>query len=204
MEPNDSAESQKALLTDPVFMRELRTQMFGYASVKLDDASLAEDAVQEALISAFKYIRSFGGRSALKTWVFAILKNKIADALRKKMRQAEVSQLLREDEENPDFSELFDQHGVWRHDERPAAWIGPESAVRERDFWQVFEACLKHLPGEQARVFMCREFVGMETQEICDSVGITVSNLHVMLYRARMRLRECLENKWFLEGESTC
>ena len=204
METAASATSQQALLADPVFLRDLRAQMLKFAIVKLGDASLAEDTVQEALIGAFKNIGTFGGRAALKTWVFAILKNKCADALRRKKRPTEANDLLRLDEEDADLGELFDVNGVWRRDERPTAWGSPEVAAREKDFWQVFEACLEHLPGQQAKVFMCREFVGMDSQEICDVVGISSSNLHVMLYRARLRLRECLENNWFLQGEPTC
>ena len=204
MVTNDADASELALLADPVFLRDLRTRMLQFASVKLGDVSQAEDAVQEALIGAFKNVRSFGGRAALKTWVFAILKNKIADTLRQKSRLTEANHLLRRDEENADFAELFDQNGVWRRDERPTAWGSPEVAAREKDFWQVFEACLEHLPGQQARVFMSREFVGMDSEEICAVAGISISNLHVMLYRARLRLRECLENNWFLEGNSKC
>lgn len=204
MGTNDSTERHQVLLDDPAFLRDLRAQMLRFATVKLGDASLAEDAVQEALIAAFKYIRSFDGRSALKTWVFAILKNKIIDALRKKQKLAEVDLLLQHGGEDSDLEKPFDQNGAWRHDQRPTDWGGPELATRNQDFWRVFEACLEHLPGQQAMVFMYREFVGMDSQEICDVVGISVSNLHVILYRARMRLRECLENNWFLEGESTC
>ncbi len=200
MVTSDSATP--APLADPVFLQGLRRQMLKFATLQLSDASLAEDVVQEALIGALKNVRSFGGRAALKTWVFAILKNKIADALRQKKRLTEANHLLRRDEEEADLGELFDQNGVWRRDERPTAWCNPEAAAREKDFWQVFEACLQHLPGQQARVFMSREFVGMDSEEICEALGISSSNLHVMLYRARLRLRECLENNWF--GDSKC
>ena len=51
---------------------------------------------------------------------------------------------------------------------------------------------------------MMREFVELETEEICESLGLSVSNLHVILHRARLRLRECMENNWFIEGECAC
>lgn len=204
MGTEDRTESHQVLLGDPDFLRDLRAQMLKFATVKLGDASLAEDVVQEALIAAFKFIQSFDGRSALKTWVFAILKNKIIDALRKKQQLSEVDLLLHHGDDNSDLEKPFDQNGAWQHDQRPKDWGGPELVARDQDFWRVFEACLEHLPGQHAMVFMYREFIGMESKEICDVVGIGVSNLHVILYRARMRLRECLENNWFLEGESTC
>ena len=185
-------------LTDDAFLNDLRQQMIKFAILQLRDKDMAEDAVQEALIGALKNVKSFDGRAALKTWVFAILKNKIIDVLRQKKRLINVSDLLRKDDEDGDILALFDQKGMWRLDERPADWGDPEVTLRERDFWRVFEACLEGLPPKQARVFMMREFIELETDEICATVEITVSNLNVMLHRARLRLRECLENKWYV------
>lgn len=193
-----------SLLSDDAFLSDLRRQMLRFATMQLSDAHLAEDAVQEALIGALKNASSFGRRSALKTWVFAILKNKIADTLRRKQRLVDASSLLREDEEEEDFSALFDAKGHWHMDDRPATWGSPELTLREGQFWKVFEACLDNLPGNQARVFMMREFIELDTSEICATVGVTVTNLNVMLHRARLRLRECLEDRWFLEGEESC
>jgi RNA polymerase sigma-70 factor (ECF subfamily) len=191
------------LLYDAEFVANLREQMHRFATLQLSDAHLAEDAVQEALVGALKNLKSFGGRAAFKNWVFAILKHKIADILRSKMRTVNASSLLHEQEEQEDLSELFDHRGMWQTDERPAAWANPEECLRSGQFWQIFEVCLTHLPGHQARVFMMREFVELDSDEICSAVDISTSNLNVMLHRARLRLRECLENRWFLEGETT-
>ncbi len=195
---------ETSVLTDTVFLNELRRQMLKFATLQLSDSHLAEDAVQEALIGALKNAKSFAGRAALKTWVFAILKNKIADVLRQKQRLVDASSLLREDEEKEDFSELFDQKGFWQKDERPANWGNPQDSLHQNQFWKVFEICLEGLPGNQARVFMMKEFVELDSQEICATVGISTSNLNVMLHRSRLRLRECLENSWFIKGERAC
>lgn len=199
-----AASESSSLLADTGFLESLRRQMLKFATLQLSDANLAEDAVQEALIGALRNARTFAGRAALKTWVFAILKNKIADILRQKQRTIDASSLLREDEEEEDFSSLFNQKGFWQADQRPGAWPHPEEALREGEFWLVFETCLENLPGNQARVFMMREFVELDSQEICETVGVSISNLHVMLHRARLRLRECLEDRWFLAGEQPC
>ena len=190
-----------SILTDPAFLNDLRRQMIKFATLQLSNSHAAEDAVQEALVGALKNAKSFAGRAALKTWVFAILRNKIADTLRQKMRMVDASSLLREDEEGEDFAELFDHRGHWQADERPATWGSPQDALHQNQFWKVFEICLEGLPGNQARVFMMKEFIELETAEICTTVGITTTNLNVMLHRSRMRLRECLENKWFVKGE---
>lgn len=183
--------------TDPVFLEDLRRQMLKFATLQLRDAHLAEDAVQEALIGAMKNASSFNRTASLKTWVFAILKNKIADTFRQRQRLVEASRLMTADQEEEDLDELFDRKGFWQADERPGKWNGADTAVEDAQFWRIFEACLENLPGKQARVFMMREFVEMESHEVCEAVGITVSNLNVILYRARLRLRECLENRWF-------
>src|SRR3546814_19317523 len=93
-----SISANTSLLADTEFLESLRRQMHKFATLQLSDAHLAEDAVQEALIGALKNANSFGGRAALKTWVFGILKNKIADVLRQKQRMVDASSLLHEDE----------------------------------------------------------------------------------------------------------
>lgn len=199
-ETSDNGSNNRNL-TDPAFLKELRGQMLKFAILQLSDSQLAEDAVQEALIGALKNARSFNRRAALKTWVFAILKNKIADMLRQRHRLVEASRLLHDDQDEENLDMLFNTKGFWQPDERPAAWSAPAESVKSEHFWRVFETCLSDLPENQARLFMMREFLELESNEICETQRITTSNLHVMLYRARLRLRECLENHWFLEGE---
>ncbi len=193
-----------SVLTDTEFLEALRRQMHKFATLQLSDSHLAEDAVQEALMGALKNAKSFTGRSALKTWVFAILKNKIADVLRQKQRLVFASSLMHEDEDSEDFSELFDAGGHWQSDGKPVSWGNPQDALHQGQFWKVFEICLENLPGKQGRVFMMKEFVELDASEICVEVNITVSNLNVLLHRARLRLRECLENRWFTQGGQAC
>jgi len=197
-ERDNEAATSGELLADPAYIEELRRQMVKFAQLQLSDGHAAEDAVQEALVGAMAGVKRFAGRAALKTWVFAILKNKIADALRQKQRLIDASSLLREGEEEEDFSELFDKRGHWRSSESPVPWREPEDAFSQGQFWTVFEACLEGLPAKQARIFMMREFVELESEEICAAAEISMSNLFVVLHRARLRLRECLENNWFL------
>lgn len=190
-----------AWMQDKAFVEDLRRQMLRFARLQLADASLAEDAVQEALIGALRNAGGFAGRAAYKTWVFAILKNKIADLLRQRHRQAGANQPeLHFDEEDP--SELFDHRGAWQADARPGHWAHPEEALNTAQFWRVFEICLDNLPPQQARAFMMREFLGLETDEIRTHMALSVTNLNVILYRARLRLRACLEHRWFLNGEA--
>ena len=200
----DTAGSAHVQLTDPFVIEELRPQMVKFATLQIGDSDAAEDAVQEALIGALKNSASFGGLSALKTWVFAILKNKIIDTLRQRQRFVETARVLGDGPADDLQSTLFDSRGHWHPHERPVSWGDPEAALREDSFWKVFETCLDRLPAGQARAFMMREFVELDSGEICANLGITLTNLNVILHRARLRLRECLENHWILEGRAPC
>jgi RNA polymerase sigma-70 factor (ECF subfamily) len=99
---------------------------------------------------------------------------------------------------------LFDEDGHWTDEAAPADWGDPQAALQDAHFWRVFESCLDHLPPQQARVFMMREFVELDSPEVCSAVGISTSNLHVSLHRARLRLRSCLEQHWFAPGAQPC
>lgn len=185
-------------LFDSQFIAELRNQMLKFARLQLRDDHQAEDTVQEALAGAFKNADSFARQSALRTWVFSILKYKIADALRYRQRVIASSELGDEEHQEQVFTEaLFKSNGHWHRAERPSSWNGPQGGVQSEHFWRVFDACLNGLPEKQARVFMMREFIELESEEICRQLGLSTSNLHVILYRARLRLRECLESSWF-------
>lgn len=184
---------------DATFINDLRLQMVKFARLQVRDEQLAEDAVQEALISAYKNVDRFGHQAAFKTWVFAILKNKLIDLLRKEKRYTVASQL----EDGPNESgealidTLFSENGHWHKHERPQKWDQPEHNVENKHFWRVFDACLHALPAKYGRLFMMREFLEMETSEICQNENMSISNLNVTLYRARLRLRECLEDHWY-------
>jgi RNA polymerase sigma-70 factor (ECF subfamily) len=75
--------------------------------------------------------------------------------------------------------------------------------LSQKQFWAVFEACLNHLPPKQARIFMMREFVELDTETICDATGISGNHLFVLLHRCRLRLRACLETRWVNPTESS-
>ncbi|NHB96932.1 RNA polymerase factor sigma-70 [Photorhabdus stackebrandtii] len=183
------------LLRDPQFFSMLHKQMLQFASLQLNDFHQAEDVVQEALEGAMKNAASFAGRAAWKSWVFTILRNKISDALRMRYRYSSVQ--LTDDVDEQSFEALFDESGHWPRNEPPQRWHLPDEAAEQEQFWTVFELCLTQLPTQNARAFMMREFIGLETQEICQEMALSVSNLNVMLWRARMRLRECLSQRWF-------
>ncbi|KYQ80789.1 RNA polymerase subunit sigma [Acinetobacter lactucae] len=191
-------------LHNPAFLQDLRQQMIKFAFLQLSSLPQAEDVVQEALTSAFQHLDSFKGRAAFKTWVFAILKNKIIDAIRQKSRLVAMSELFKDEESELSIDALFDASGHWHKYEAPQAWQSPEEMMEQADFWIIFEACLNHLPARYAQVFMMREVIELSSNEICSKLELSISNFNVLMYRSRTRLRECLENKWLLKEDCSC
>ncbi|APE30188.1 RNA polymerase subunit sigma [Halomonas aestuarii] len=179
----------------------VRPRLVSFALMHLRDRSQAEDAVQEAMMSAIEKNDSFAGRSGYETWVFGILKYKILDAMRAQKRQGRWQPL--EDEGDDDaIDRQFQQNGRWREDARPSGWGEPETAFENDHFWQVFDACMIALPENAARVFSLRELMGLSTDDICRELGIKENNCWVMLHRARLKLRACIEQGW-LKGETS-
>lgn len=170
----------------------LRPQLIRFAQAQLRNDAWAEDAVSETLLAALAKPQAFGGQSQLKTWLVGILKHKLIDQIRRNSRELSVT--TREDTEDFD-AEVFNADGSWR--EAPAEWGDPEAACGRTEFFDVLEVCVEHLPGVQGRVFMMREWLGFDTGEICKELGITSTNLWVLLHRARLRLQTCLQERWF-------
>lgn len=178
-----------------------RKEMLRFATLQLRDEASAEDAVQEAVVAALEGADRFANKAQLKTWLFAILKNKIVDLIRRRVREPNYQQPEEEIDED-DFDPLFDNRAHWNHDARPSTWGDPARSFENTRFWVVFEACMNRLPPSTARVFMMREMLGLETDEICKELAMTTNNCWVVLHRARMALRLCLEDKWFAGGET--
>lgn len=174
---------------------DIRLQMIKFATLQLADADLVEDIVQDALTSAYKYANTFRGQSALKTWIFAILKNKIIDALKTRKRTVVLSDIT----ENDNTEQFFDQNGHWGEKNLVSEWHNIQSAVYQKEFWAIFNICLDHLPARQAKIFMMRTHLELSTEEICQECNISVNNLNVILYRARVQLQRCLSKHWFDE-----
>lgn len=185
----DIGEVQAVLAT-------MRPQLLRFARLQLRIDAAAEDAVQSALLAAIEGAKGFAGEASLKTWVFSILRNKLVDEIRRRAREPEAARLSG-DGDGAIEDELFVADGHWA--DPPTTWADPESALEQSQFWAVFEACLDGLPAKPGRVFMMREFLGLETDEICKELAINTSNCWVLLHRARLGLRECLSLRWFGE-----
>lgn len=174
--------------------------LYRYALLRVREPVVAEDVVQETLLAALKGFDKFQGRGAERTWLIGIMKHKIADHFRRTQREARV-------QSSSDWfaeSEFFDESdGEWNSDHAPADWqTSPDQAVERIGFWKAFNDCLAHMPARTASAFTLREVDGLQSEAICQMLGITVNNLWVMLHRARMHLRDCLETNWLKPSSS--
>ena len=186
-------------------MDEYGDYLFKFALVGLRDTAKAEDAVQETFLAALKGGKTFAGRSAEKSWLVGILKNKVCDYYRKASRETSFTDMeFYSDEESDRFipDGLFKDG--WIHELGPLEWSSdPGASLDSQEFWKSFHDCSSKLPKNVAAAFNLREVDGVESKEICALLNISENNLWVMLHRARMALRRCLEKNWFgKQGES--
>lgn len=167
--------------------------LFRYAMSRLNDATACEDIVQETLLAALSARHDYRGDAAERTWLIGILRHKLADHLRKRWREQPLGA---DDEGDAVVDGLFQANGHWKR--APRAWDGDAMAVAEqREFWAVFSRCRDALPARQAAAFVMRTVEDVPAEALCKELGISATNLWVMLHRARTRLRACLEANWF-------
>ena len=168
--------------------------LYRYALVRVREAAVAEDLLQETLLAAVGSCHSHAGRSSERTWLVGIMKHKVIDHFRRAARNAQF-QLPPEDDEFEWFEQSGPWRGHWREDQAPMTW--PVQALESREFWETFEHCLSQLPPQMSIAFTLREIDGLTSTEICEILNITPNNLSVLLHRSRIKLRHLLEANWF-------
>ena len=169
--------------------------LYRFALTRVRKEEVAEDLVQETLLVAVRTHEKFGGRSSERSWLVGILKNKVCDYYRKLGRETNFTDLEFFSDEH---SDRFDGENYWIHERGPSDWKPEgEEAMKRAEFWQTIQGCLAKLPDRIATVFTMREIDDVPSKEICAILNISEANLWVMLHRARMALRQCLEATFF-------
>jgi RNA polymerase sigma-70 factor (ECF subfamily) len=188
------APAESGTMTIESELAALRGPLLRFAQMQLRQDSMAEDVVSETLLAILEKPDNFEGRSSLRTYATGILKFKIIDVLRRRGKEVHVEPL---DEQSLDdaLDGLFQADGHWQVE--PQAWQHPEQALQQSQFFKALQICVDRLPARVGRVFMMREWLDRDVADICAELGITSNNCGVMLYRARMQLRECLDQSWF-------
>jgi RNA polymerase sigma-70 factor, ECF subfamily len=176
-----------------------RPALLRYATLQVREDAVAEDLVQNTLVAALQALASFRGESAPATWLIGILKRQIIDHYRRMSRETPLPVSVQGDDPDGDadlLDRLFASDGHWVT--RPSVWVDPEGSLQQEAFLGVLEACLKGLAGQSGRVFALREIMELEPDDICKDLGLTQSNYWVLMHRARLRLRQCVERGWML------
>ena len=195
---NDTpVEDSRVSLNPENWVDKYGNALYTYALVRVRKPDIAEELVQETFLAALHGRKRFQGRSSEKTWLTGILKHKIIDYFRKINRRQSI---MKNDTQDDFMEKIFDPHGNWI--DGPVKWdLDPSKSLEQKEFFKVLQHCLSKLPPRLAQVFALRELDGLETKEICDVMNISSDNLWVMLYRARMKLRQHLELMWFDKTE---
>lgn len=180
---------------DPeAWLEEYGDYLFRFALQKVRNSALAEDLVQETLLSALVAKDRFTATATVRTWLTTILQNKIVDYWRRQGRETLVTDLMDGLDEDASVDDFFDHAGRWV--DMPNAYPNPDKALENKQFWRIYETCLGKLKPRQAEVFLASEVQGMSGDDICAMCALSPANFWVLLHRARLALGKCLEIHW--------
>lgn len=175
-------------------LAEHRRFLLDLAALQLGSRDDADDVVQDTFAAALAGLPGFSGAVPLRAWLVGILRHKIVDAIRRRARyvRLDADEALPADER--EFDDHFSADGCWQ----PSALNGscPEATLAHRELLELIELCMQKLSPNTARVFLMREFLDLDFDEIAQRLGLTEGHLRVLLYRARMRLRDCVSRGW--------
>jgi len=173
--------------------------LYRFALARVRTAGVAEDLVQETLLAAWQGRAGFAGQASERSWLTAILKRKVVDWVRRRVRERTAGSAA-EDAEEAAF-DPFDRGGHWK--KSPADWArgNPAEHLNRAEFWATLHACLGKLPPRLHDVFVLRYLDEQPGEQVCQGLGLTPANFWVMLHRARLRMSWCLSANWF--GDAT-
>ena len=174
-------------------------QLFGFALLRVNKRELAEDLVHDTFVSALNNLSGFKGESSEKTWLFSILRNKIIDYYRS--REKKMTSKFYSIDDHEGYGRYFQTEGRyeggWQNEQAPAAFYESADQPLEREeFLQILKLCMDFLPFKWAEVFRMKNMEDMNSKEICKELELTPSNLWVIIHRAKLQLRECMEERW--------
>ena len=171
------------------WLQEHGDALYAFAMMRLHDAAAAEDVLQETLVAGIQGLARFKQGASVRTWLTAIMKNKIIDFLRKRSREQPLDVQVLEDDE---FDAQFAADGHWK--QTPRDWAEPLSQLESSQVRQQLSDCIAGLPEKLRTLIVLKEIDEMDTQELIPMLNISsANNLWVMLSRGRDRLRRCMD-----------
>jgi len=186
------ADAEAHVLEPEKWVPRYADYLYNYAITRVDSKEMAKDLVQETFLSGVKGMDGFRGQAAERTWLVSILKRKIIDHYRK------VNSAKGQKEVKIDFYEEGESKGNWIEERVPQTWGNDaDREIENSELREVLDKCIENLPEKYRIVFMLKTVRKFETEDICNELGITSSNLWVIIHRARTQLRKCMEENWF-------
>jgi RNA polymerase sigma-70 factor (ECF subfamily) len=176
------------------WVNEYGDMLYRFALPRVNNAEIAKDLVQDTFLAAWRNHESFKGETSEKNWLYAILKNKIIDHFRKASNRLTDS-LPGVADDDP----YFDDAAHWTEAASPAGWQNSSDTLENKEFYDILRKCKGKLKDIQNTVFSLKYLEGMESEEICKELNITASNYWVLIHRAKLQLRACLEKNWFIQ-----
>lgn len=155
-------------------------------------ASGADEVVQDAWLAVVRHLDGFQERSSLKTWLLTITANTAKSRLRQVRREVSLEDLPAPHGSIDDSRFAADGH--WSA--APLAWHedSPEALLAEDELRECLEKTLLSLSELQRSVLLLRERQGLEMDEICNLLELSLSNARVLLHRGRLKLFATLEH----------
>jgi len=181
----DTRDTRAVDVEQPTLVQRWQTGLLRVAQAITGNASTAEEVVQETWASVLRSLRTFEGRSSLRTWVHRVC----AHVALARSRQEERAPVPDEPVVDPD---RFDEQGHWR--DPPVRWAEetPEALVTRREVMECIERIVAMLPLRQRAVITLRDVQGFSAEDACEILGVSAVHQRVLLHRARSRVRaEC-------------
>ena len=175
-------------------VNEYSDDLYRFAMSKINDHEISQDLVQDTLMVIIEKPNSFRGESNLKTWLIAILKNKIMDHFRAKSKK-HIS-----DKSVEVVSESFSEQGAWKPNKEPFVIENSEHLLDDENFVKVFYDCIKGLPDLWESVIKMKYIDPIESKSICKELEISDTNLWQIVHRAKLKLKDCLKTNWIQEN----
>ncbi|WP_114939525.1 sigma-70 family RNA polymerase sigma factor [Mucilaginibacter endophyticus] len=170
--------------------------LYMYAIVRINDEDLAKDLVQETFLAALERVDRFEGRSTERTWLTAILKNKIIDVYRKKSSGLAVAAANKATQEQDEFFDEGNGHWKSEYAPQPIAGMDEQDPLLQKELNKILQLCLQKLPALWNAVFTMKHVDDAATEHICTELHVTQANFWVIIHRAKVNLRACLQKNW--------
>lgn len=170
--------------------------LYTYALTRLNDEEQARDLVQETFLAALEKLERFEGKSTERTWLTAILKNKIIDVYRRKSSGlAKRTDVLQAEQEQVDFFDATDGH--WNESYRPQLLgVEEKDPLLNKELTHILQLCMQKLPALWLAVFTMKHMEEESSEVICAELKVTPANFWVIIHRAKVNLRACLQKNW--------